>query len=168
MILNSEYDEEFVAAAINTFINNLELIDNVILNKLANQNKAPYDLIKKRAEKKGLLDARINAQLTSKHSKHSVSDQLLPKNRIQSNSNSVQNQSNLSHSKNFNCSKTLINAINFETMSRKDTRIFSGGFIPAELKTSKPRGRTLSVDWRNTFDREETLSDPMWHKRPPT
>ena len=31
------------------------MIDNVILIKLANQNKAPYDLIKKRAENKGLL-----------------------------------------------------------------------------------------------------------------
>ena len=36
----SEYDEEFIVAATNTFINNLEMIDNVILNKLANQNTA--------------------------------------------------------------------------------------------------------------------------------
>ena len=164
----SEYDEEFVVAAINTFINNLEMIDKVILNKLANQYKAPYDLIKKRAKNKGLLDARTNAQLTTKLSKHSFSGQLLPKNRIQSNSNSVQNQSTLSQSKNFNCVKTLINAIRFKTMSRKDTKNFAGGFIPAELKTSKPRGRTVSVDWKNTSDREETLSDPRWHKRPPT
>ena len=93
----SEYREEFVVAAINTVINNLKMIDNVILNKLANQNKAPYDLIKNRAENKGFLDARTNAQLTTTHSKHSVSGQLLPKNRIQCNSNSVQNQSTLSH-----------------------------------------------------------------------
>ena len=53
----SEYDEEFVVASINAFINNLELIDNVILNNLGNQNKAPYELIKKRAKNKGLLDA---------------------------------------------------------------------------------------------------------------
>ena len=52
-----------------------------------------------RAENKGFLDARTNAQLTIKHSKHSVSGQLLPKNRVQSNSNSVQNQSTLSHQK---------------------------------------------------------------------
>ena len=135
---------------------------------MANKNKAPYDLIKKRAENKGLLDARTNAQLTTKHSKHSVSGQFLPKNRIQSNSNSVQNQSTLSHSKNLNCSKTLINAINFKTMSRTDTKNISGGFIPAELKTTKPRGLTVSVDWRNTSDREESLSDQRWHKRPPT
>ena len=37
----SEYDEEFVVASIRTFINNLEMIDNLILNNLANQNKAP-------------------------------------------------------------------------------------------------------------------------------
>ena len=35
----SEYDEEIVVAAINTFINNLEMIDNVILNQLASQKK---------------------------------------------------------------------------------------------------------------------------------
>ena len=39
------------------------MIDNVILNQLANQNKAPCDLIKKRSEINGLLDARKNAQL---------------------------------------------------------------------------------------------------------
>ena len=33
-------------------------------------------------------------------------------------------------------------------MSRKETKNFSGGFIPAELKTNKPRGRTdFSLDW---------------------
>ena len=53
-------------------------------------------------------------------------------------------------------------------MSRKDTRNFTGGFIPKELKTNEPRGRAVSVDWTNTSDREESLSDPKWHKRPPT
>ena len=47
------------------------MIDSVISNNEANQNKAPYDLIKKRAENKGILDASSNAQLTTKHSKHS-------------------------------------------------------------------------------------------------
>ena len=45
----SEFDEEFVVASIHTFINNLKVIDNVILNELANQNLAPCQLIKKRA-----------------------------------------------------------------------------------------------------------------------
>ena len=53
-------------------------------------------------------------------------------------------------------------------MSRKDTKNLAGGFSPAELKTTKPRGRTVSVDWKNTSDREESFSDPRWHKRPPT
>ena len=83
-ILPSKYDEEFLVAAINTLINNLEMIDNVIINQLANQNKAPCDLFKKRAENKKLLDAKTNAQLTTKHCKHSGSGQLLPKNKIQS------------------------------------------------------------------------------------
>ena len=45
----SEYDEEFVVASINSFINNLEMIDNVILNQLA-KKLASYRLIKKRAK----------------------------------------------------------------------------------------------------------------------
>ena len=45
-----EYDEEFVVASNYTFINNLEMIDNVHLNELANQNLAPLKLIKKREE----------------------------------------------------------------------------------------------------------------------
>ena len=173
----SEYDEEFVVASINKFINNLEMIDNVILNQLANQNKAPCDLIKKRAEIKGRLDARTNAQSTIKHSKHSINGQLLLKNRIQSNSNSVQiqstfhsaqNQSTLSHSKTLQFNERSINSMKFHIMSRRDTKNFTGGFIPSDLKTTKPRGRTASVDWKNTSDREQSLSDPRWHKRPPT
>ena len=71
-IAPSEYDEEFVVASIKKFINNLEMIDNVILNNLANQNKAPYELIKKHAKNKGLLNAASNIQLPVKHSKHSA------------------------------------------------------------------------------------------------
>ena len=49
----SEYDEEFVVASINNFINNLELIYNVVFNELANQILAPCQLIKKRADYEG-------------------------------------------------------------------------------------------------------------------
>ena len=73
----SEYDEKFVIASINAFINYLELIDNAI------QIKAPYELIKKRAKNKGLLNADLNTQLTTKHSKHSASGQLKTHNQIQ-------------------------------------------------------------------------------------
>ena len=131
---------------------------------MANQNRAPYDLIKKRSENKGLLDTSSNAQLTTKYSKHSDSGQLLPKSKIQSNSNSVHKHSNLWHSKIFNCGRTSIKAINLKTMSREEAKDFSGGFIPAESKTNKPRGRTeVSLDWQNASDREESLSDPRWH-----
>ena len=61
----SEYDEDFVVASIRTFIKNLEMIDNVILNNLANQNKAQCELIKKSAKTKGLLIAASNTQLTT-------------------------------------------------------------------------------------------------------
>ena len=54
-ILPGEYDEEFVVATNNAFISNLELIDNVILNNLDNQNKAPYELIKKTREKQRVI-----------------------------------------------------------------------------------------------------------------
>ena len=47
----SAYDEESVIASINSFINNLEMIDNIKLNAIANQIKAPYWLIEKHAEK---------------------------------------------------------------------------------------------------------------------
>ena len=80
------------------------MIDNVILNNLANQNRAPFDLIKKRAE---LLDASSNAQLTTKHSKHSESSQSLPKNKIQSNLNSAHNQSTLSLIQNLSTAAKL-------------------------------------------------------------
>ena len=95
----SEYDEEFVVASIRTFINNLEMIDNAILNNLANQNKAPYELIKKRAKNKGLLNAASNIQLAMKYSKHSATGHCQTKNTNQSHSKSVVDQSTLFRSK---------------------------------------------------------------------
>ena len=65
------------------FINNLEMIDNVILNNLANQNKAPHGLTKKRAKNRGLLNAALNIQLTTKHSKHSIIGHCQKNNRNQ-------------------------------------------------------------------------------------
>ena len=91
----SEYDEEFVVTSIRAFNNNLEMIDNVILNNRANQNKAPYELIKKRAKNKGLLNAASNTQLAMKHSKHSATGHCQTKNTNQSHSTSAKNQSTL-------------------------------------------------------------------------
>ena len=86
----SKYDEEFIVASIRTFINNLEIIDNVILNNLANQKKAPYELVKKRAKNKGLLNSPSNNQIAMKHSKHSATGHCQTKNRKQSHSKSLQ------------------------------------------------------------------------------
>ena len=95
-IAPSEYDEEFVVASIRTFINYMEKIDNVFLNNLANQNKAPYELIKKRAKNKGFLNAASNTQLATKHSEHSASRHCQTNNRNQFHSKSAINQSTLS------------------------------------------------------------------------
>ena len=94
-IPTSEYDDEFVVASIKTFINNLELIDNVILKNLANQNKAPDELIKKRAKNKGQLNAASNNQLAMKHSKHSATGYCQTNNTNLSHSKSAVNQSTL-------------------------------------------------------------------------
>ena len=51
-------------------------------------------------------------------------------------------------------------------MSRKDIKELKGGFIPTELKSPDTRGRNASTG--NWQDREESLADPRWHKRPPT
>ena len=75
-------------------------MDNVILNNLANQNKAPFELIKKRAKNKGLLDANSNAQLTTEHSKHSARIQSQTHTQIQFLSKFANKQSALSHSSN--------------------------------------------------------------------
>ena len=50
----------------------------------------------------------------------------------------------------------------------KRNKNFTGGFITSDQKSTNLHGRTVSVDWKNTSDRKESLSDPRWHKRPPT
>ena len=64
---SSTSDEEFVVASINSFINNLVMIDNLILNQLANRKLAPYRLIKKRAENKGTVLSQPTSQPHSDH-----------------------------------------------------------------------------------------------------
>ena len=73
----SAYDEEIVVVSINSFVNNLETIDNLILNQLANRKLAPYRLIKKRAESKGTIKGQSNAQLHSNLFIHCISGQRL-------------------------------------------------------------------------------------------
>ena len=118
-ITPSEYEEEFVVASIKAFISDLELIDNVILNNLANQNKARYELIKKSAK--------------SKKSK----------------------TIHLTHSENMS--------------RRSETRSFKGGFIPTEIKSSVSPKQSIeaTTSLQGSSDRDESLSDPRWHKKPP-
>ena len=173
----SEHDEELVLASIRTFIKNLEMIDNVILNNLANQNKAPYELIKKREKNIGLLNAASFTQLELKHSKHSATGHCQTNNRNQFHLKSAINQSTLPRSlfQQYQTScknsvrKNSINQIKNFKMSRKETKGFEGGFIPPELKTNESRSRKESTqNWQGSSDRKESLSDPRWHKRPPT
>ena len=72
----SEYDEEFAVASVNTFINNLEVIDNHILNEIANQNMAPCQLIKKRADYKRTTINNSKINLNPYSFKNSASGQL--------------------------------------------------------------------------------------------
>ena len=96
----SEYDEEFVVASINTLINNLEVIYNVILNELANQNLAPCQLIKKRAEYKRTTNNTSKLDLSQHSLKHSPNGQLKTLKLNQFCSNHSANRSALSQKTN--------------------------------------------------------------------
>ena len=171
----SDYDKEFVVASNNAFINNLELIENVILNNLANENKAPYEQIKKCAEIKRSLDVTSNTQIKNEHSKLSIHSQLRTKTKIQSHSKTVREQSALHFQKSLKTKQpvrhTTVNLIQHFKMSRRtEFRGFKGGFIPSELKNTKTNEQNTKTDtqWQGSSDREGSLSDPRWHKRPPT
>ena len=153
------------------------MIDNVILNSLANQNKTPYELIKKRAKNKGLLNAASNIQLAMKHSKHSATGHCQTNKTNQSHSKSAVNQSTLFRSKQSQYQtnrKNFVHKFSFQghnnaVMSRKEIKGFKGGFIPTELQSTETRGQNESMEnWQGSSDREESLSDPRWHKKPPT
>ena len=78
----SEYDEEFVVASINSFINNLEMIDNVILNQLA-KKLASYRLIKNARKLKNATKANsLSSAFQTFHSLHKRSNH--PRTRFQS------------------------------------------------------------------------------------
>ena len=56
---------------------------------------------------------------------------------------------------------------------RPETRGFKGGFIPTELKSANPKGQKTesaesATQWQGSSEREESLSNPRWHKRSPT
>ena len=75
------------------------MIDNIILNNLANQNRAPYRLITKRVENKRTpksgLNLKYSAHFESAHSRTFKSNQFCTKPaQIQSSSNSVSTNCN--------------------------------------------------------------------------
>ena len=48
---------------------------------------------------------------------------------------------------------------------RKQMRKFTGGFIPKEQKKERtPPGELMRNKWQGDSDREESVSDPRWHK----
>ena len=59
------------------------------------------------------------------------------------------------------------------SMNRKpDLKQYKGGFFPDEVKSLNPlnslgRKEEKLDNWQGTSDREESLSDPRWHKPPP-
>ena len=160
------YDEEFVVASFIAFINNLELIDNGILKNFANQNKAPYQLIKKRAENKRLLVNTSNSQLKSQLSANSSSGPLQTFKPNQFCSKPSQTQSAQTQSSKHSAMKK--NSINYvdttcrvKKMSRKlNVKGFKAGLIPEEKKTLKARGSKETTQWQGSLDRELSLSDP--------
>ena len=92
-----KHHEEIVLASMNTFIVNLEVIDNLILNQLANEKRAPNRLIKNRAENKSARKtSQTKFQVHFKHSKQLASGQSHQQNSNQSikNSSNIQSETN--------------------------------------------------------------------------
>ena len=87
------------------------MIDNVIVNNLANQNKAPYELIKKSAKNKGIINVNSNAQLTTQDSKHSALGQSQTSNKNKFHSQLARKQSILSQLKSKNNQTICENSI---------------------------------------------------------
>ena len=144
-ILSSAYNEDFVVTSIKKPINNLEMIDNVILNNLANQNMAPCQLIKKRAENKNLLNSSSSSQLKFHRFAHSGNGHLQTFKPDQVCSEHSQTQSAQFQSFNDSANKTNLKSFvnkqsGYENESESNVKGFKGD-IPADFKTLQPRGR---------------------------
>ena len=85
----SAYDEEFVVASINSFVNNFEMIENIIQNNLAHQNRSPYRLIKKRAENKRTLTSTSKNSNIRTFRKRSFSNTQMKSILLKTNSNPI-------------------------------------------------------------------------------
>ena len=141
------------------------MIDNGILKKFANQNRAPYQLIKKRAENKRLQVNTSNSQLTSQLSANSGSGPLQTFKPNQFCSKPSQTQSAQTQSSTHSMKKNSINYVDttcrVKKMSRKlNVKGFKAGLIPEEKKTLKARGSKETSQWQSSLDREVSLSDP--------
>ena len=158
--------------SIHAFINNLEMVDNVILKTLANQNKAQYQLIKKREEFKRSLTSTSNSQLNFNYSAHSGSGQSQT-----SKSNQFCSKPTWIQTAKIQSSKISFQNINFkhfvniiyreEQMSRKaDWKGFKGVLLPYDVNTLEAQGRK-EIKWLCSSDREERLSDPGFNKLKP-
>ena len=121
------------------------MIDNVILNSLANRNLAPCQQIKNCAENKRLTISTSNSQLQEQNSGNSGIGEPKTLTKNQSGSNQFKIQSALSQKNVSAITKSKILANNINAMQKRTKRqtsaIFKGGFIPDEVKTLKPRGR---------------------------
>ena len=144
------------------------MFDNVILNELANHNLAPCQLIKRSAENKRTLSKTSKRDLNEHSFKSSAGGQLQTQKTNKFFSNHYENQSALTRNNSYKTSTNFVKLIHTQqNMNRKhEIRIYKGRFIRDEVKSLNPRSRKEDklLDWQGTSDREESLSDPRWHK----
>ena len=151
----SEYDEEFVLASIKAFINNLEVIDNLILNYLADRKMAPYQLIKKRGKKRTTVN-NSNPQLRKQVSKNSESGQLQTPKKNQLCSKHSETQSVLTRKK-----------LNSKNASSKNNRIV-GEFKPIyqlHKYNTENEWKTGTEEFqRMIYSRRSQIPNTTWKK----
>ena len=149
------------------------MIDNVILNELANHNLEPCQLIKKRVDYKKTTINTSKLELNKNSLKNSASGQLktLKPNQFCLNHSATRSLETNSKKNLSDRSKNSTNFVNFihrkTNLNRKpDVKHYTGGFIPDEVKSLNPRGRKEEKldNCQATSDREESLSYPRWHK----
>ena len=161
-------------ASINSFISNIEWNDNVILNNLANQKRAPHRLIKKCAEYKMNATAQWTCQGHFKHSKHNTGGHSTQNGKNHLTNFTFQNQQTRLKNK-----QKIINFFtkpenkNETRRRRNDMKNHEKGFIPDSARTRgggslsniTPIRRKPTITWRGESDREEILSDPRCYRR---
>ena len=166
-ITPSAYDEKFVVASTNIFINILELIDNIILNNLANQNWAPSRLIKMGTENKRTLTSQARLRVHLKlftHSKSAASKQI---NFDQIVKKTIQHSVKQPHQKTRIQNSSILfrnwkNQTSWDEIIIKDSKLDSVQMIKS---INEAEG---TAKWQGELDREGSLSDPPLHRRKTT